>query len=103
MFVPERIVLIKRFRENSADDKKHAKIPCFNLMKDNNVLAYQDLPYRCEYRHYNFHLVLQFFVHPLLACEAIAGFQVRVCIVKLFSFYFSSKTYVVGTQKDRLN
>ena len=37
-------------------------------MKDNKVLAYQDLPNGCEYQHYNFHLVLQFFVqlHPLL-------------------------------------
>ena len=30
------------------------------------------------------------------------GLQIRVRIVKLF-FNFSSKTYVVGTQKNRLN
>ena len=49
-------------------------------MKDNKVLAYQDLPNGCEYQHYNFHLVLQFFVqlHPLLdfgfeAIEVIYG------------------------------
>ena len=32
----------------------------------------------------------------------LSGFQIRVCIEKLF-FLFSSKTYVVGTQKNRLN
>ena len=31
-----------------------------------------------------------------------AGPQIRVCNEKLFS-YFSTKTYVVGTQKNRLN
>ena len=30
------------------------------------------------------------------------GLQIRVCTGKLFS-YFSTKTYVVGTQKNRLN
>ena len=47
----------------------------------------------------------------LLICEdcpyaqtgsCLPGLQIRVCIGKLFSF-FSSKTYVVGTQKNRLN
>ena len=35
-------------------------------------------------------------------CINIAGLQIRVRIGKLF-LYFSSKTYVVGTQKNRLN
>ena len=32
-----------------------------------------------------------------------SGLQIRVCIGKLFFFYFSSQTYVVGIQKNRLN
>ena len=31
----------------------------------------------------------------------LSGLQIRVCIE--FFFYFSIKTYVVGTQKNRLN
>ena len=34
--------------------------------------------------------------------ESVLGLQVRVCNGKLFS-YFSTKTYVVGTQKNRLS
>ena len=44
------------------------------------------------------------YMYPLsLASKSIySGLQIRVCIGKLFSL-FSSKTYVVGTQKNRLN
>ena len=36
------------------------------------------------------------------AIQHYQGLQIRVCIEKYF-LYFSSKTYVVGTQKNRLN
>ena len=38
----------------------------------------------------------------LLLLILLSGLQIRMCIEKLY-FYFSSKTYVVGTQKNRLN
>ena len=41
-------------------------------------------------------------IKSLQSCIIISGFQIRVCIGKLFSF-FSSKAYVVGTQKTPLN
>ena len=40
-------------------------------------------------------------INMLIVVE-ISGFQTRVRIGKLF-LYFSCKTYVVGTQKNRLN
>ena len=33
---------------------------------------------------------------------SVVGLQKRVCI-EIYFLYFSSKTYVVGTQKNRLN
>ena len=38
----------------------------------------------------------------MLTLVSIAGLQIRVCNIKLFS-YFSTKTYVVGTLKNRLD
>ena len=43
-----------------------------------------------------------FAANDLMACDNMLGLQIRVCIRKLF-FYFSFKTYVVGTQNNRLN
>ena len=40
------------------------------------------------------------FLNHILLLLILSGLQIRVCIEKLF---FSSKTYVVGTQKKRLN
>ena len=33
----------------------------------------------------------------------MSGLQIRLLIRKKYFLYFSSKTYVVGTQKNRLN
>ena len=38
-----------------------------------------------------------------MVCFHATGLQIRVRIGKLFFLYFSSKTYVVGTQRKRLN
>ena len=39
----------------------------------------------------------------LLLLFLLSGLQISVCIEKAIFFYFTSKTYVVGTQKSRLN
>ena len=44
-----------------------------------------------------------FFVSFLQISHDYAGLQIRVCIGKKKFLYFSFKTYVVGTEKNRLN
>ena len=55
--------------------------------------------------------IITIYTHPLLidflkymnsGLPKVTGLKVRVCKWKLFS-YFSTQTYVVGTQKNHLN
>ena len=43
-----------------------------------------------------------FSLYETVTFTAFSGSELRVCDKKYFS-YFSTKTYVVGTQKNRLN
>ena len=70
-----------------------------NLLCDDSHIWHALVALCMEKKYYFAFFVVDFFSHFFTSS---IGLQIRVRIVKLFFFYFSSKTYVVGTQKNRL-